>query len=51
MESFLIPLDTDDHSRQEWELRRPEIERLYIQEDLKLPELIEKMNDVGFHAT
>ncbi len=42
---------TRQYPPEEWESRRSEIERLYIEEDLNLEELIEKMAKSGFHAT
>jgi len=40
-----------EYPPEEWESKRPEIEQLYIEEDLKLEQVMEKMAASGFHAT
>lgn len=40
-----------EYPPEEWERRRPEIEGFYIEEDLTLEQMMEKMAKSGFHAT
>jgi hypothetical protein len=51
MEPWIAHLHPEEYSPEEWEFRRPEIERFYIKEDRTLPELIKRMTAAGFHAT
>ena len=43
--------ETREYPPEDWERKRPEIEQLYIKEDLKLEQVMEKMAESGFLAT
>jgi hypothetical protein len=51
LRSNMAAKDCREHSTQEWELRKDEIERLYLIEKMSLKKVMKMMRDHGFIAT